>query len=85
MKAKKFACLSLNSSLTCSLQQVCVRYVGFGREDDEWVNVKNDVRERSIPLEHSECKKVEVGDLVVCFQVCVLIYVGYSSAFFTIM
>lgn len=48
--------------------QVCVRYVGFGREDDEWVNIKNDVRERSIPLEHSECQKVEVGDLVVCFQ-----------------
>ncbi|KAL2544825.1 Protein SAWADEE HOMEODOMAIN-like protein 1 [Forsythia ovata] len=48
--------------------EVCVRYVGFGAEEDEWVNVRNDVRKRSVPLEHSECQKVKVGDLVVCFQ-----------------
>ncbi|KAL6530754.1 hypothetical protein OROGR_014614 [Orobanche gracilis] len=48
--------------------EVCVRYVGFGAEEDEWVNVKNDVRERSIALEHSECDKLNVGDRVVCFQ-----------------
>lgn len=45
-----------------------VRYVGLGAEEDEWVNVRNSVRERSVPLENSECQKVKVGDLVVCFQ-----------------
>ena len=50
-------------------KEVCVRFVGFGAEEDEWVNVKKAVRQRSIPLEHSECHKVKVGDLVLCFQV----------------
>ncbi|KAL2516860.1 Protein SAWADEE HOMEODOMAIN1 [Abeliophyllum distichum] len=45
-----------------------VRYVGLGAEEDEWVNVRNSVRERSVPLEDAECQKVKVGDLVVCFQ-----------------
>lgn len=36
------------------------------------MNVKRAVRERSIPLEPSECWKVAVGDLVLCFQVCLL-------------
>lgn len=45
-----------------------VRYAGFGAEDDEWVNVKKNIRERSLPIEHSECGKLKVGDLVVCFQ-----------------
>ncbi|KAL9167993.1 hypothetical protein ABFS82_05G132800 [Erythranthe guttata] len=45
-----------------------VRYVGFGAEEDEWVNVRENVRQRSVALEHSECQKVNVGDLVVCFQ-----------------
>ncbi|XAR70836.1 hypothetical protein NMG60_11027863 [Bertholletia excelsa] len=48
--------------------EVHVRFVGFGAEEDEWINVKNAIRERSLPLEHSECEKVKVGDLVVCFQ-----------------
>lgn len=48
--------------------EVRVRFAGFGAEEDEWVNVKNAVRERSVPLEHSECHKVQVGDLVCCFQ-----------------
>lgn len=51
------------------LQEVRVRFVGFGAEEDEWVNVKKAVRERSLPLEHSECHKVMVGDVVLCFQV----------------
>ncbi|CAL0335132.1 unnamed protein product [Lupinus luteus] len=46
-----------------------VRYGGFGKEDDEWVNVKHGVREASIPLEHSECQKVNDADLVLCFMV----------------
>ncbi|KAG6533766.1 protein SAWADEE HOMEODOMAIN HOMOLOG 1-like [Zingiber officinale] len=48
--------------------EVRVRFQGFGAEEDEWVNVKNAVRERSIPLEASDCRKVRVGDLVLCFQ-----------------
>ncbi|KAK9683817.1 hypothetical protein RND81_10G166800 [Saponaria officinalis] len=48
--------------------EVRVRYVGFGPDDDEWVNVKNDVRERSIPLENWECQKVKVGDVMLCLQ-----------------
>ncbi|XP_052209081.1 protein SAWADEE HOMEODOMAIN HOMOLOG 1-like isoform X2 [Diospyros lotus] len=47
--------------------EVLVRFVGFGSEEDEWLNVKA-IRERSVPLEHSECGKVKVGDLVLCFQ-----------------
>ncbi|XP_027082722.1 protein SAWADEE HOMEODOMAIN HOMOLOG 1-like [Coffea eugenioides] len=48
--------------------EVRVRYVGFGPEEDEWVNVIKSVRERSVSLEHSECHKVRVGDIVLCFQ-----------------
>ncbi|KAJ6801188.1 SAWADEE HOMEODOMAIN-like protein 1 isoform X1 [Iris pallida] len=48
--------------------EVRVRFQGFGAEEDEWVNVKKAVRERSIPLESSECKRVEVGDLVLCYR-----------------
>ncbi|GAB2275791.1 hypothetical protein Dimus_010541 [Dionaea muscipula] len=48
--------------------EVRVRYEGYGAEEDEWVNVKNAVRERSVPVEHSECYRVKVGDLVLCFQ-----------------
>lgn len=51
------------------LKEVRVRFVGFGAEEDEWVNVKKAVRERSIPFEHTECDKVKVGDLVLCLQV----------------
>ncbi|XP_060208361.1 protein SAWADEE HOMEODOMAIN HOMOLOG 1-like isoform X1 [Lycium barbarum] len=48
--------------------EVLVRYVGFGSEEDEWVNVRKSVRERSVHLENSECNKVRVGDPVLCFQ-----------------
>ncbi|XVF86689.1 hypothetical protein PTKIN_Ptkin18bG0062400 [Pterospermum kingtungense] len=47
--------------------EVRVRYAGFGKEEDEWVNVVKEVRERSIPLEPSECGMVEIGDLVLCY------------------
>ncbi|KAL8503231.1 hypothetical protein ACS0TY_022105 [Phlomoides rotata] len=59
--------------------EVCVRYVGFGADEDEWVNVKKDVRERSVPFDNSECQKVKVGDLVVCFQVLFCIYISILS------
>ncbi|KAL6996428.1 Protein SAWADEE HOMEODOMAIN-like 2, partial [Sarracenia purpurea var. burkii] len=48
--------------------EVRVRFAGFGFEEDEWVNVKRGVRDRSIPLEPSECDQVKVGDLVLCFR-----------------
>ena len=64
-----------NSNLSdefCNLlKEVRVRFVGFGAEEDEWVSIKKAVRERSIPLEHSECHMVNVGDLVLCFQVII--------------
>ncbi|XP_020227511.1 protein SAWADEE HOMEODOMAIN HOMOLOG 1 isoform X1 [Cajanus cajan] len=44
-----------------------VRYAGFGKEQDEWMNVREGVRERSVPLEPSECHKVKDGHLVLCF------------------
>nr|XP_011466662.1 PREDICTED: protein SAWADEE HOMEODOMAIN HOMOLOG 1-like [Fragaria vesca subsp. vesca] len=50
------------------IQEVRIRYAGFGREEDEWVNVRRAVRDRSIPLEESECHEVKVGDLILCFQ-----------------
>ncbi|KAM1022410.1 hypothetical protein ACFX15_042552 [Malus domestica] len=46
--------------------EVRVRFVGFRAEEDEWVNVKKAVRERSVPLEHSECRTLKVGDHVLC-------------------
>ncbi|CAN4127886.1 unnamed protein product [Withania somnifera] len=48
--------------------EVLVRYVGFGSEEDEWINVRRSVRERSVALESSECNKVRVLDPVLCFQ-----------------
>ncbi|XP_039044238.1 protein SAWADEE HOMEODOMAIN HOMOLOG 1-like [Hibiscus syriacus] len=48
--------------------EVLARFIGFGADEDEWVNVKNAVRLRSIPFEHSECNKLAVGDLVLCLQ-----------------
>ncbi|CAN0878165.1 Protein SAWADEE HOMEODOMAIN HOMOLOG 1 [Linum grandiflorum] len=51
------------------MQEVKVRFAGFDYSHDEWVNLKAGVRDRSIPLEASECHKVSVGDLVLCYRV----------------
>ncbi|KAL9251844.1 SAWADEE HOMEODOMAIN HOMOLOG 1-like protein [Drosera capensis] len=48
--------------------EVRVRFAGFNNSHDEWVNAKTGVRERSIPLEASDCHRIKVGDLVLCFQ-----------------
>lgn len=50
-------------------QEVCVRFTGFGSEEDEWINVKKHVRQRSLPCEAAECVVVLPGDLILCFQV----------------
>ncbi|XVF74514.1 hypothetical protein PTKIN_Ptkin13bG0116400 [Pterospermum kingtungense] len=48
--------------------EVRVRFTGFDYREDEWVNVETAVRDRSIPLEPSECHMVKIEDLVLCFQ-----------------
>ncbi|XP_031118232.1 protein SAWADEE HOMEODOMAIN HOMOLOG 1-like isoform X1 [Ipomoea triloba] len=61
--------LNLKQFTKCHiLQEVLVRFIGFGEEEDEWINIRKSVRERSIALEHSECSKVRVRDRVLCFQ-----------------
>ncbi|KEH18213.1 putative SAWADEE domain-containing protein [Medicago truncatula] len=60
----------LNYRVLCTGElEVRVRYHGFGKDEDEWINVKYGVRQRSIPLEASECHKVKEGHLVLCFHV----------------
>ncbi|KAA3490196.1 protein SAWADEE HOMEODOMAIN-like protein 2-like isoform X6 [Gossypium australe] len=41
---------TLFDKMYCFLKEVRVRFVGFGAEEDEWVNVKKAVRGRSIHL-----------------------------------
>ncbi|XP_066394147.1 protein SAWADEE HOMEODOMAIN HOMOLOG 2-like [Miscanthus floridulus] len=48
--------------------EVRVRFDGFGADEDEWVNVKKFIRQRSIPVESSQCKSIVEGDLVLCFR-----------------
>ncbi|KAI7726160.1 hypothetical protein M8C21_008644, partial [Ambrosia artemisiifolia] len=48
--------------------EVRVRFSGFSNDQDEWVNVRSAIRERSIPLEASECHKVKDGDLLLCYR-----------------
>lgn len=51
-----------------------VRFAGFGAEEDEWVNVRKNVRQRSLPCEASECVAVLPADLILCFQVIIFLY-----------
>ncbi|XP_074583257.1 protein SAWADEE HOMEODOMAIN HOMOLOG 2-like isoform X2 [Curcuma longa] len=48
--------------------EVRVRFSGFGVEEDEWINVRRYVRQRSLPCEAAECVAVLPGDLILCFQ-----------------
>ncbi|XP_042403485.1 protein SAWADEE HOMEODOMAIN HOMOLOG 2-like isoform X1 [Zingiber officinale] len=48
--------------------EVRVRFSGFGVEEDEWINVRRCVRQRSLPCEAAECVAVLPGDLILCFQ-----------------
>lgn len=54
--------------LETSDPEVLVRFAGFGPEEDEWVNVRKNIRPRSLPCESSECVAVLPGDLILCFQ-----------------
>ncbi|CAA7028620.1 unnamed protein product [Microthlaspi erraticum] len=49
-------------------EEARVRFSGYGSQDDEWLNVEKSVRKRSVAVEPSECGKVKVGDLLVCWQ-----------------
>lgn len=55
-------------NLDTDLPEVKVRFAGFGSEEDEWVNITNAVRQRSLPCETTECVAVLPGDLILCFQ-----------------
>ncbi|KZV38268.1 hypothetical protein F511_36503 [Dorcoceras hygrometricum] len=55
-------------SLETADPEVLVRFAGFGPEEDEWVNIRRHVRQRSLPCESSECVAVLPGDLTLCFQ-----------------
>lgn len=59
----------VNKYFCLVFQEVQVRFAGFEVEEDEWINVKKHVRQRSLPCEASECVAVLAGDLVLCFQV----------------
>ncbi|XP_028755542.1 protein SAWADEE HOMEODOMAIN HOMOLOG 2 isoform X2 [Neltuma alba] len=54
--------------LESSDPEVMVRFAGFGSEEDEWINVRKNIRPRSLPCESSECVAVLPGDLILCFQ-----------------
>lgn len=47
--------------------EVRVRFAGYGVEDDEWVNVRRAVRQRSLACESSDCFSIFPGDVVCCF------------------
>ncbi|KAK6264131.1 hypothetical protein SCA6_019565 [Theobroma cacao] len=71
--SKDYAWYDVDSFLTYRVLstgelEVRVRFSGFAKTEDEWVNVEKAVRERSIPLEPSECNMVKIGDLVLCYQ-----------------
>ncbi|KAL6554197.1 Protein SAWADEE HOMEODOMAIN-LIKE 2 [Orobanche minor] len=55
-------------SLETGNPEALVRFAGFGPEEDEWVNVRKHVRQRSVPCESSECVAILPGDLALCFQ-----------------
>ncbi|KAI3774965.1 hypothetical protein L1987_49531 [Smallanthus sonchifolius] len=55
-------------SLETGDPEVFVRFAGFGAEEDEWVDVRKNVRQRSLPCEASECVAVLPADLILCFQ-----------------
>lgn len=84
MKNMKYLCasssyISLGSTymilvtISSLFQEVLVRFAGFGSEEDEWVNVRKNIRPRSLPCESSECVAVLPGDLILCFQVGIFI------------
>ncbi|KAJ9170210.1 hypothetical protein P3X46_018336 [Hevea brasiliensis] len=48
--------------------EVLFRFAGFGPDEDEWVNIRKHVRQRSLPCEASEWAAVLPGELILCFQ-----------------
>ncbi|XP_051136313.1 protein SAWADEE HOMEODOMAIN HOMOLOG 2-like isoform X2 [Andrographis paniculata] len=62
------ACFLSHKSLESGDPEALVRFSGFGQEEDEWINIRRHVRQRSLPCESSECVAVLPGDLILCFQ-----------------
>lgn len=62
------ACFLSHRSLDTGDPEALVRLSGFGEEEDEWVNIRKNVRQQSLPCESSECVGILPGDLVLCFQ-----------------
>ncbi|GJM99801.1 hypothetical protein PR202_ga16936 [Eleusine coracana subsp. coracana] len=54
--------------------EVMVHFVGLRAEDDEWVDVRTCVRQRSLPCQATECACIVRGDLVLCFQFHYILY-----------
>ncbi|PHT57283.1 hypothetical protein CQW23_05769 [Capsicum baccatum] len=53
---------------SCCEKEVLVWFAGFGAEEDEWVNVRKRVRQRSLPCEASESVTVRPTDVILRFQ-----------------
>ncbi|KAH7294077.1 hypothetical protein KP509_28G055200 [Ceratopteris richardii] len=47
--------------------EVRVRFAGYGPEDDEWVDVRTAVRQRSVGCEETDCISIFPGDMVLCY------------------
>lgn len=48
--------------------EVQIRLSGLGIEENEWVNVRECIRQRSLPCDGIDCAAVLPGDLILCFQ-----------------
>nr|GEU68018.1 homeodomain-like, SAWADEE domain protein [Tanacetum cinerariifolium] len=59
---------STHRAIDTSDPEVLVQFAGFEAEDDEWVNVRKNVRQRSFPCGSSECVAVLPSDLILCIQ-----------------
>ena len=53
---------------TEKFQEVLVRFTWLGPEEDEWIDVCKGVRLRSL-----QCVAVLPGDLILCFQVVIIL------------
>ncbi|MCO5612852.1 hypothetical protein L7F22_067123 [Adiantum nelumboides] len=60
--------LLLLISAGCKFQEIRVRFDGYDAADDEWVNMRTSIRERSLPCEASDCVYILPGDLTLCFK-----------------
>nr|GEX83995.1 homeodomain-like, SAWADEE domain protein [Tanacetum cinerariifolium] len=60
--------LSTHRAIDTGDPEVLVQFAGFEAEEDEWVNVRKNVRQRSFLSGSSECVAVLPSDFVLCIQ-----------------